>query len=115
MLTTKARIGLFMPEDREVYRVHRGTAAAHEADPQGTWPAPGGKKAPFDPGCIRCGGPISASGTGARTPLHFFHRDIGTSARGVRGAEIHSGCIPRDGETPQRIRARSLRASQVRA
>lgn len=98
MTPTAARItGLLPdPETREAYDIHRHAQ-------------------PFPDGpCLRCGSPVTAFGTGQRRGLCVAVRDRGTDWRNREVLHIHRGCIPKAGETPQRIRARALHGSQVR-
>ena len=101
MTRTAARISWLLEPEREIYRVQRGPAVSYYG-------------VPLMPGCIRCGGRCGVA-TGARAPLVFWHRVRGSVRRDVCTGEIHRGCIPEPGHDVLRIRARSLRASQVRA
>lgn len=97
MTRTAARISWLVGPDREVYHVLRD------------WPA-GEKRT-----CMRCGGTVTARGSGARRGVTFLTRERGTQWRHRAYLAIHRGCIPERGHDVLRIRARSLRASQVRA
>lgn len=101
---TAARITWLLPdpEAREAYKVER-VPEAFAGDAQALGP------------CMRCGSLLMIAGKGRYQSLLVFVRDRGTAVVN-RGIEyIHRGCIPKAGERPQRIRARSLGASQVRA
>jgi len=108
---TAARITWLLPDPmtREVYRAHRGILTADEL------PAPGGLAVHVDERCLQCGAVVTAAGTGTRAPITALIRDRKSSCRHLVAVRLHHGCIPRPGETPQRIRARALRSSQVRA
>ena len=98
---TAARITWLLPdpEAREAYDVRHAGEADGEMSGE----------------CMRCGGLATLRGVGRRVPMVVSIRDRGTDWRNKEEAIIHKGCIPKGGERPQRIRARSLSASQVRA
>lgn len=85
-----AKVGMLFPAEREVYNFRRPT--------------------PGEPGlpCIRCGNPCTTKGS------VFTVRDKGTRWRNAEDKAIHTRCVP-SGDAPIGIKARSLRASQVRA
>jgi hypothetical protein len=97
--TTAARISWLFPAEREVYRVFR-TAPTSILE--------GGD-------CVRCGSVATDAGRGMRTAVFFAVRDRGTKWQHQDYGVIHRGCVPVPGQELQRIRARSLRATQVRA
>lgn len=91
-MTKAAKIGMLFPPEREVYGLHS------PKDPNTTEAMP----------CIRCGSLVLRKGS------VFSIRDRGTRWRNVDIAAIHTRCVP-SGDAPIGIKARSLRASQVRA
>ena len=109
-LSTTARLTILLGDaQREVYRIHRGALTAAEL------PQPGGKPLDVNPTCIRCGTMVSAHGLGRYGARTLLVRDVGTRYRHVAVKTIHHGCIPAADGDIQRIRARALRSSQVRA
>ena len=110
---TATRVNWLLPDEtREVYRVYRGVRAPTDL------PRPGGHSLASradTQACLRCGGRIIDIGTGARAALTALVRARGTKCTDVTVQVIHRGCIPRPTEEPQRIRARALRATQLRA
>jgi hypothetical protein len=100
MTPTAVRITWLLadPEAREAYATRRLTSGD-----------------PLELQCLRCGGRVSMAGTGQRAGLVASVRDRGTDWCNKEDVAIHRGCIPRAGEEPKRLRARSLQASQVRS
>lgn len=89
-MTRAAKIGMLYPAEREVYKLRR-------VIPNTPWIA-----------CKRCGAPAMSNA------VTYMVRDRGTNRRNSFEDAIHTRCVP-SGDAPIGIKARSLRASQVRA
>jgi hypothetical protein len=98
---TAARLSWLMPDGREVHRVYRRPP---------TCDLETGMAA-----CVRCGGGVTAAGTGARAAVYFAVRDRGTKWKGLEYGAVHRGCIPDRETTARGISPRALSATQVRA
>jgi len=89
-MTKAAKVGMLLPAEREVYKFRS--------------PDPEVVVLP----CVRCGSPVYTKGS------VFTVRDKGTLRRNTEDQAIHTRCVP-SGDAPIGMKARSLRASQVRA
>ena len=86
-MTKAAKIGMLYPPEREVYKLRRY-----------------GNNLP----CKRCGSPC------ALKAVSYAVRDRGSRCHNAILDAIHNRCVP-SGDAPIGMKARSLRASQVRA